>query len=164
MKKLNSKSPNDSVVEMNEIVLPSHANALGTLFGGMLMSWIDIAAAICAQRHARRIAVTVSVDALTFVAPIHVGDMVNLRAKVVHTGRTSMMIAVEVSAESPLKGKKVHCVTAYLSFVALNNDKKPTAVPPLKLTTRSEKQTFEWAAKRKLTLLEQWKTLPSRKS
>jgi uncharacterized protein (TIGR00369 family) len=160
---LKAKSPSESIVEMNEMVLPSHTNALGTIFGGVLMSWIDIAAAICAQRHSQRIAVTASVDALAFLAPVHSGDMVNLRAKMVHTGKTSMMIIVEVSAESVRKGTKIHCVTAYLSFVALNNDKKPTAVPPLKLKTAAEKQAFEWAAERKMTLLKQWRSHRSRK-
>lgn len=153
-KQLKPKSSAASAVEMNEIVLPSHANNLGTLFGGILMSWIDIAAAISAQRHAQRIAVTASVDSLRFLAPVRVGDMVNLKAHVVYTGRTSMMVTVDVSAENPLTGKKRHCVTALLSFVALNNDKKPTAVPPLKVVTKEEKRAYQWADQRRRILLQ----------
>jgi acyl-CoA hydrolase len=154
---LKPRSSEESAVEMNDIVLPSHANALGTIFGGVLMGWIDIAAAICAQRHSRRIAVTASVDALYFIAPIQVGDMVNLRARIVHTGRTSMVISVNVTTENPLTGEKKECVTAHLSFVALDSAKKPTAVPPLLLKTKSEKEEFEWAAQRRKVLLEQRK-------
>src|SRR5437868_8054675 len=112
---LSTKAAADSFVETNEIVLPSHANALGTIFGGVLMSWIDITAAICAQRHSGRIAVTASVDMLKFLVPAHVGDTVTLKAKVVYTGNTSMMVAVDVVAENPLEGIKRRCVTAHLS-------------------------------------------------
>lgn len=154
---LQPRSASESNVEMNDIVLPSHANALGTIFGGVLMSWIDIAAAICAQRHSRRIAVTASVDALNFLAPIMIGDMVTLLARVVHTGKTSMTIAVNVTTQNPLTGVKKECVTAYLSFVALDSAKKPTKVPPLILKTKLEKENYAWAARRRETLLKQMK-------
>ena len=83
-------SPSASSVEMNELMLPQHANALGTAFGGVIMSWIDICAAMAAQRHARCIVVTASMDSIDFLAPISVGDVVNLQAMVNYVGRTSI--------------------------------------------------------------------------
>ncbi len=159
MSKLKAKSAQDSVVEMNNIVLPSHANALGTIFGGVLMSWIDIAAAICAQRHSRKIAVTASVDTLYFLVPVQVGDTVTLFARVVHTGRTSMVVLVDVFAENPLSGSRRHCVTAHLSFVALDQKRRPAEVPPLLIKTKRERQEFEAAAKRREFLIDHLKSL-----
>ncbi len=152
------------MVETNNIVLPSHANALGTLFGGVLMSWIDISAAICAQRHSRRVSVTASVDSLSFLAPVYVGDTVTLKSKVVYTGKSSMVIAVDVTAENPLEGKPRKCVTAYLNFVAFDEKRKPTSVPQIKLETAEERELFEWAAERRKALLDQWRKLPAHDS
>jgi len=149
------KSAKDSFVETNYIVLPSHTNALGSIFGGTIMSWIDVAAAICAQRHSGRICVTASVDALHFLHPVQSGDMVNLRAKVIYTGKTSMLISVVVYAENPMRGQRAHCVDALLTFVALGEDRKPTPVPELLCTTKEEKEAFEQAAKRRRDLLAQ---------
>jgi acyl-CoA hydrolase len=151
---LEPRSANESATETSHIVLPSHTNAVGTIFGGVLMSWIDINAAICAQKHARRIAVTASVDALYFLAPARVGDTVTLRAKVVYTGRTSMMVSVEVVAEDPLTGTPRRCVTAHLTFVAFDKSMRPTPVPPLLLKSKLERETFEWAAERRRILLQ----------
>jgi acyl-CoA hydrolase len=155
--KIKSKPARESFVETNEIVLPSHANALGTIFGGILMSWIDIAAAISAQRYSERICVTAGVDALHFLAPVHVGDTVNLKAKVVHTGTTSMIVFVEVNSENPLTGIKRQCVKAHVSMVALNEERRPTAIPPLRLSTLAEKRAFQIAAERRKFLLRELK-------
>ena len=84
-KQVQSHKVQHSTVETHQIVLPSHTNAIGTIFGGTVMSWIDIAAAICAQKHAGQICVTASVDALHFLNPVRLGDMVRLVAKVVYT-------------------------------------------------------------------------------
>src|ERR1700741_1231906 len=102
------KPPRDSTVTMTEIVLPSHANALGTIFGGQIMSWIDIAGAIAAGRHARRVVVTASIDALHFVAPVKVGHIVHIRAAVNFASRTSMEVGVRVDSENPLTGELTH--------------------------------------------------------
>jgi len=154
-KKVSPKSASESMVESYHIVLPSHANALGTIFGGTVMSWIDVSAAICAQRHSRLICVTASVDALSFLAPARVGDTVQLRAKVVHTGRTSMMIYVDVRAEDYRQEDRRKCVDAYLTFVALNEQNQPAAVPPLLLETDEEKREFAAAAQRRESLIKQ---------
>src|SRR5256885_16897985 len=102
------KSPRDSAVIMTELVLPGHANAMGTIFGGQIMSWIDIAAAIAAQRHARRAVVTASIDALHFLAPVKVGHVVHIRAMVNFSGRTSLEVGVRVDSENPITGEMTH--------------------------------------------------------
>lgn len=145
----NRKSPKDSAVMMTEIVLPSHANALGTVFGGTIMSWIDIAAAIAAGRHARRVVVTASIDALNFLAPIKIGHTVQIQAAVNYASRTSMEVGVRVDSEDPLTGIQSHNVSAYTTFVALDARGKPTEVPELVPQTEHEKRRFEEAKKRR---------------
>src|SRR3954451_8818246 len=103
-----TKSPQDSSVIMTEIVLPSDTNALGTIFGGKIMSWIDIAGAIAAGRHSRRVVVTASIDALHFLAPVRLGHFVHIRAMVNYAARTSMEVGVRVDSENPLTGELIH--------------------------------------------------------
>lgn len=134
---------------MTELVLPSHTNALGSVFGGVIMSWIDIAAAIAAQRHAQRPVVTASIDALNFIAPAYVGWVVNLKASVNYVSKTSMEIGVRADAENPIEGKKHHIASAYVTFVALDNYGKPMAVRPLKAETDTEKRRMAAAEKRR---------------
>src|SRR5262245_5016010 len=108
-----------SLTYMSELVLPSHTNALDSIFGGVIVSWIDIAAAISAQRHARMPVVTASIDAMNFVAPVYKGWIVNLKAAVNFVSKTSMEVGVRVDAENPIMGKTFHTASAYLTFVAL---------------------------------------------
>src|SRR6478609_12807 len=105
---LPAKSPSESAVTMTELVLPGAANALGSIFGGQVMSWIDIAGAIAAGRHARKIVVTASIDALHFLAPIKVGHVVHIRAMVNYASRTSMEVGVHVDSENQITGAKTH--------------------------------------------------------
>lgn len=147
--KLKAKSPSDSSVTMTEIVLPQHTNALGTIFGGTVMSWIDIAGAICAGKHARRTVVTASIDALHFVAPIKLGHFVELKASVNATGRTSMEVGVRVDAEDPRSGERYHSVSAYLTFVALDEQGKAIEVPPVEPQTPAEKRRNQAAKLRR---------------
>lgn len=146
---LKGKTPRESEVTMTEIVLPGHANALGTIFGGQVMSWIDIAAAIAAGRHARKIVVTASVDALHFEAPIKVGHVAYIRASVNFASRTSMEVGVRVDAEDPLTGERKRTVRAYTTFVALDSSGKPTPVPPLTPETPEEVRRHAEAQKRR---------------
>src|SRR5271170_3867557 len=111
---MNGKRVSDSIVEMTELVLPGHTNALGTIFGGQLMAWIDIAAATASMRHARGPTVTASIDALHFVAPVKLGEIVGLKASVNFTGRTSMEIGVRLESENPQTGEFKHVATSYL--------------------------------------------------
>jgi acyl-CoA hydrolase len=143
------KSPSLSSVTMTEIVLPSDANALGTIFGGKIMSWIDIAGAIAAGRHARKVVVTASIDALHFLAPVKVGHVVHIRAMVNFASRTSMEVGIRVDSENPITGEFTHTATAYATFVALNDIGRPVPVPALLPETPEEKRRFEEAKKRR---------------
>jgi len=139
---------NDEVI-MTELVLPSHTNALGTIFGGVVMSWIDIAAAICSQRHCRKTVVTASIDDMAFVAAVKLGWIVHIRARVNYTSRTSMEIGVRVDAENPTTGEWHHTASAYLTFVAIDKDGKPSPVPPFVPKTSEDKRRYEEATKRR---------------
>ncbi|MBN2508046.1 MAG: acyl-CoA thioesterase [Verrucomicrobia bacterium] len=115
--------------------MPQHANDAGIVFGGTVMSWIDMAAAMVAQRHCGLKVVTVSVDSLSFLAPCHVGDHIVLRASANYVGHTSMEVGVQVTRENPFTGQQVRTTTAYLTFVALDAREQPTPMPPLRLET-----------------------------
>jgi len=153
--KRSKKSASESAVENSNLVLPSHANALGTIFGGTIMSWIDVTAAICAQRHSGSICVTASVDTLNFLSPVKVGDAVTLKARVVYTGRTSMMIFVDVSAQRVGESGCRKCVDAYLTFVAIDQSGNPKEVPELLVSTDAEKKEYETALERRRQILAQ---------
>ncbi len=145
----NGKTVKSSQVIMTEMVLPSHTNALGSIFGGVIMSWIDIAAAICAQRHSNHTVVTASIDALHFVAPVYKGWIVNLKASLNYAGRTSMEIGVRIDAENPITGETFHTATAYLTFVAIDDKSKPIPVPKLIPESAEEKRRYEAAKTRR---------------
>lgn len=123
----------ESLTEMTEYVLPQHANALGTLFGGQLMAWVDLCGAICAGRHTRLIAVTAHVDDLKFDRPVRIAEVVRLRARVTATFRTSLEVEVDAEGEDVRTGLRWPCALARLTFVAIDGDRRPTAVPPLLL-------------------------------
>jgi acyl-CoA hydrolase len=125
---------------MTQLVMPTDANTLGSAFGGRIVQWTDLAAGMAAMRHARLPCVTVSIDQLTFLAPIRIGHIALLRAQVNAAFRTSMEVGVEVSTENPLSGERRKCCDAYLTFVALGLDKRPTEVPPLLVEAEDEKR------------------------
>ena len=125
-------SPGTSTdVEMTQIVLPSHTNNHGTVFGGQMAAWIDICAAVSAQRYARKAVVTASIDEIHFVTPVRRGMVVVLKSRVNQAWSTSMEVGVRVEAEDPRTGDTVHCCTAYTTFVAINDDGRPSSVPKL---------------------------------
>lgn len=148
-----------SQVFMTEMVLPTHTNALGTAFGGVIMSWIDIAAAIASQRHSRSQVVTASIDALHFVAPVKKGWVVNLKASVNRVFRTSMEVGVRIDAENPITGEYFHTATAYLTFVALNNSSQPIEIPKIHPETEEEKRRYDQAEIRRQNRLQKKKAL-----
>jgi len=135
--------------EFNHLVLPQDTNALGTIFGGRIMEWIDIAAAIVATRYCRRVAVTASMDALDFISPVKLGDIVLLKASVNFVHKTSMEVGVRVEAEDPRTGARRHTSSAFLTFVALDDAGRPTVVPELSPKTPEEKRRFEDGKKRR---------------
>ena len=142
------RRPEDSTVEMTELILPQHTNAMGTCFGGQILSWIDIAAGICAGRHARCTAVTVAFDDVHFVTPIRLGDVVSIRARVTWVGRTSMEVWVDVQ-RSRYDSVPEHANTAYVTFVAVDSDRKPRAVPPLLVTSDEDQARWTQAEERR---------------
>lgn len=143
------KAVSSSQVVMTQLVLPSHTNSLDTVFGGTVMSWIDICAAVAAQRHSKSDVVTASIDQLNFVAPIKRGWVVNLKASVNFVSRTSMEVGVRVDAENPKTGEMFHTASAYLTFVAVDKDGKPTAVCGLDLQADIERRRFKSAEDRR---------------
>ena len=120
-----------SRVIMTEMVLPQHTNAMGSVFGGTVMSWVDIAGATCALRHCHRQVVTAAVDALHFLAPIHLGWIVTIKASVNDVHNTSCEIGVKVTSENPLTNEVHHTASAYLTFVALDSHGRPAKMPPI---------------------------------
>jgi acyl-CoA hydrolase len=146
---MQAKAVSASQVIMTELVLPSHTNSLDTIFGGVIMSWIDICGAITAQRHSNKEVVTASLDDLHFVAPVRKGWVVNLKGSVNFVSRTSMEIGVRVDAEKTPTGEVYHTASAYLTFVAIGGDGRPTVVPPLQLDTEEEKRRSAEAQRRR---------------
>lgn len=146
---MNCKSPSESYVEMTELVLPSDTNFINNLLAGKLMHWIDVAGTMCAYRHSNTGVTTIAVDNLVFHHPIHVGNIVTLKAKVVWVGNTSMEVKIEVYGEDYIDNSKKLCNVARYIFVALDDKGNPIRVPRLKLQTQEEKEEFEKGNKRK---------------
>src|SRR4051812_21794295 len=129
-----------SITTMTEYVLPTHANLLGNVFGGQILSWVDLCSAICAQRHTGRLAVTAGIDELTFEQPIRVGEVVCMTARVTAAFRTSVEILVEVFGERATTGERWPCVTAFVTCVAVDDEGCPTPVPPLEFVDEGERR------------------------
>lgn len=146
---LQPKSPRESEVVTSHMILPPDANPLNAAFGGKVMEWIDICGGIAAQRHCRRVVVTASMDDLHFHAPIKVGWIVTVRARVLATFHTSMEVGVTVMAENPIAGMKSLTTSALLTFVALDDEGKKANVPPLLLETDQDRAAFADAQARR---------------
>jgi acyl-CoA hydrolase len=142
-----------SRVETAQAVLPGHTNGMGTLFGGVLMQWIDVAAAISAARHARGLVVTASMDRLHFLRPVRLEEFVIVRAEVSFAARTSMEVEVEVLSENPWTGERAATTHALLTFVAVDEQGRPRPVPKLHLETAFERRRFKQAAARRAARL-----------
>jgi acyl-CoA hydrolase len=140
-------------VETAHVVLPAHTNAMSTLFGGVVMQWIDVAAAIAAARHAGGPVATASMDRLHFLRPVRAEEFVIVRAEVSFAARTSVEVEVEVLAEDPWTGERSQATHAFLTFVALDEAGRPRRVAPLVLETAAEKRRFEEAKKRRAARL-----------
>lgn len=125
------KTVNDSRISLAQLMQPEHANNLGHVHGGWIMKLVDEAGALACMRHAQQRVVTVAVDQMTFRQPIRIGDLVILTAEVSYVGRTSMEAEVHVEAQNPITGERTHTNTAYLVYVALNEQGQPVPVPAL---------------------------------
>lgn len=154
-----SRTVAESQVVMTELVLPNDTNQLGNLLGGRLMHWIDIAAALVAMRHSRRVCVTASVDGMSFHAPIKLGNVVILKASVNRVFNTSMEVGVRVEMENPQTGTLVHANTAYLTFVGIDESGKPLPAPPVIPETDAERRRYDAAGIRRAGRLENRKRI-----
>ncbi len=148
----------DSATEMTQLVLPQHANVHGSLLGGTVMHWVDLAAAIVANRHSRRPVVTAAFDDMAFLAPVMVGQLALIHARMTLVDRSSMEIRVDVVSEDVLTGERRKTGTAFVTFVALDPvTKRPVPVPPLVLETEEEKAEHVRALERRRLRLERRK-------
>ena len=138
----------DSLVELNQFMMPEHANMMGNVHGGEIMKRVDEAGALCAIRHAQRPVVTVAIDSMTFHSPVRVGEVLCLRAHMNYVGRTSLEVGIEVIAEDPISGKCTHTNSALAVYVALGEDGRPIDVPELELVNATELARWEAAKER----------------
>lgn len=143
------KFPSQSFTVNTEVVLPNDTNHVGNLFGGKLMQWLDITAAICAQRHCGRVVVTAAINHVSFDMPIKQNSIVTLEAKVSRAFSSSMEIFVDVFLENPSTGEKTKCNEAILTFVAIDQNGSPLPVPPLTPETDLEKKRYDGALRRR---------------
>ncbi|MBI3665172.1 MAG: acyl-CoA thioesterase [Acidobacteria bacterium] len=151
---LTPKTVRESQSELTELALPNDANGLGHLLGGKLMHLMDIAGSLAAARHARTYVVTASFDHMNFLAPIRIGQLVVLLSSVNRAFRTSMEVGVKAFAEDLRTGERVHVSSAYLTFVALDENRQPVQVPPVVPETDAEKRRYEQADQRRAYRLE----------
>lgn len=142
------KTVAQSRINIAQLMQPEHANNLGNVHGGWIMKLVDDAGALACMRHAQRRVVTVAIDSMVFRHPIRIGDLVQLTAEVTHAGHTSIEVEVQVVAENPISGERTHTNTAYLVYVALDDQGKPVSVPPLIAETEEEKRRQQAAHER----------------
>lgn len=143
------KHPKNSFTIMNELVLPNDTNTLNNLMGGRLLHWMDIAAAIAAQKHSNRIVVTASVDNVSFKQAIKLGDVITIEAKVTRAFHTSMEVRLDVWAENIPSGTRAKSNEAYYTFVALDENGKTVTIPELEPETAAETDLFDGALRRR---------------
>ena len=150
-----TKRVHESRHETSELMMPGDANNMGHVFGGVILSMMDKTAAIAAFRHCRLNVVTASIDRVDFREPIHLGDLVVMKASVNYAGRTSMEVGVRVEAEELLTGRRRHTNSCYLTFVAVDRNGRPIDVPAVKPETPDEVRRYEAAQERRRRRLEE---------
>ena len=143
------KHPRESAVSMTELVLPNDTNTLNNLMGGRLMHWMDIISAIVGQKHCNSIVVTASVDNISFRSPISLGDVVTLRARATRAFNSSIEIRIDVEAENIPEGRKFESNSAYFTFVAVDKEGHPVAIPEVVPETLEEIELFNGALRRR---------------
>ena len=152
--KVDGKPVRESAYEYSELALPNDSNGLGNVLGGKVMHLVDLAAAIAGLRHARNPVVTASVDHLDFLHPVHIGELIMLRASVNRVFRTSMEIGVKVMTEKLLTAERVHTCSAYLTFVAVDRNGKAMPILPVIPESEEEKRRYRQAGERRQARLE----------
>jgi acyl-CoA hydrolase len=155
MTKPGARPVSDSHHETSELMMPHHANNMGHVFGGVMLAMMDKTAAIAAYRHARLAVVTASIDRVDFREPIHLGDLVVMKASVNYTGRTSMEVGVRVEAEELISGRRRHTNSCYLTFVAVDRNGRPIEIPGVVPETAEEKRRYQAAESRRKRRLEE---------
>jgi acyl-CoA hydrolase len=150
-----AKTPRQSEAIIADLMMPHHANGLKrpSVFGGVIMSMVDRCAALSAMRHSAGQCTTLSIDRILFKEPIHVGELVEVRSRVVHVGRTSLSVVADVYAETIATGERRHTNECWLTFVHLDDDGRPAPVPPLKLETQEDRLMHDLAQRRRDALL-----------
>ena len=143
------KTSKESQVIMTHLVLPQDANPAGNLHGGVILKHIDTAGGVVAKKHSRTNIVNVSIDRMAFKQPAYMGELLTFKASLNHVGRSSMEIGVRVESENLKTGEIRHTNSAYLTYVALGEDGKPTRVPPLALETETAKRRYKEAELRR---------------
>ena len=146
---MNAKKATESITIMTELVLPNDTNVFGNLMGGRLMYWMDIAAALSAQKHCNAPVVTASVDNISFENPIKLGNVVHIEAKITRAFNSSMEVHLNVWGEDLTQQYKYKSNEAYYTFVSLDPNRKPRPVPPLTVETEEEKKLFDGALRRR---------------
>jgi uncharacterized protein (TIGR00369 family) len=150
-----AKPMSASKISIAQLMQPEHANNLGNVHGGWVMKLVDEAGALACMRHAQRRVVTVAIDQMVFRQPIRIGDLVILNAEVTYAGRTSLEAEVQVTAENPVTGEQTHTNTAYLVYVAMDEEGQPAPVPALYAETDDEKARMQRARDRQKHRLSQ---------
>jgi uncharacterized protein (TIGR00369 family) len=145
---ISAKSPVESRIVLNTLMVPEHANPHGNVHGGVILRLVDEAGAICAMRHARKPCVTLAIDSMTFRQPVHLGELLICSANVTWVGKSSIEVHVDVHAEHPITGVNSHTNSAFVVYVALGPDGRPTPAPRLLLTTDEEREAFAAGAAR----------------
>ena len=143
----------DSEVTLTQLMEVTDANVVGNVHGGVIMRLVDTCGALSAIRHAGGLAVTVAIDEMTFLEPVHIGELLVLRSSVTDVGRTSMEVGVRVEAHNPVTGRKVHANSAYLVFVAVDEEGRARAVPPLLVEDEIQRRRQREARLRRATRL-----------
>jgi len=150
---LAARSVSETALTLTQFMQPEHSNSLGNVHGGVILKLCDECGGIIASRHARRPAVTVTVDSVTFHQPVLLGRLVFVHGRITWVGRTSIEVELRVEAENLLTGEVTHTNSAYFVYVALDSDRRPTRVPDLLLETDEERQRFSAGKQRQAARL-----------
>ena len=148
------RSPSESALTMTLLLLPEHGNGLGSVHGGVVLKLCDECGGIVAARHARRPAVTVTVDSVTFLKPVLIGRLLLVHGQITWVGTTSIEVELHVETEDLVTGELVHTNSAFFVYVAMSDERRPTPVPPLLLATDAERERFAQGDERRMRRLE----------